>query len=266
MTAFSFLLRLHQLVVLTFLLFYAFKAGLLLLGRLDTLRAVRARTRLADSVLGLLILASGGALLALYPGTTPGWLWVKLGLVLGLLPLAIMAMRRQFKPGVVLTFLGFLYVYCLSETGSLTWQRAESAGTPTGSAAYAQAPGLAEATATPEAVAPVDSARAATTLSAAEAATLAAAAEAPTEAAETDEALGAGKALFVQQCAVCHGPDGKLGLNGAYDLTKSNLTLQGRIYQVTHGSISKKMPAFGGKLTEQQIKQVVAYSLTLRNP
>ncbi|UOQ78709.1 cytochrome c [Hymenobacter sp. 5516J-16] len=258
MAAFPFLLRLHQLVVLAFLLFYAFKAGLLVLGRLDTLRTVRARTRLADSGLGLLILASGGASLALYPGGAPGWLWVKLGLVLVLLPLAIMAMRRQFKPGVVLTFLGFLYVYGVSETGSPTLQQAEASSASNGAAAYA--PGRAEATATPEAVAPVDTARAAASLSAAEAATLAAAAEAPA----ADEALVAGKALFVQQCAVCHGPDGKLGLNGAYDLTKSNLTQQGRIYQVTHGSISKKMPAFGGKLTQQQIEQVVAYSLTLK--
>jgi len=78
---------------------------------------------------------------------------------------------------------------------------------------------------------------------------------------ETD-ALAAGEAIFTQRCAVCHGPDGKLGNNGAHDLTKSNLNVNGRVYMVTKGL--GKMPAFQDQLTEQEIEQVAAYSLTLR--
>ncbi|MBX0291426.1 cytochrome c [Hymenobacter sp. HSC-4F20] len=256
MTAFSFVLRLHGLVLLAFLLFYACKAGLLLTGRLDTLRAVRARTRIVDSGLGLLILVSGGVLLAWYPGTVPGWLWLKLALVLVLLPLAIAAMRRQFKPGVVLTFLGFLYVYGLSETGSPTLQRASARAT-----GYAVPPGVAEAVATPEAVAPVDTTVAARKLSATDSATLAAAAV-PAADAQAPAPLLAGQALFSQRCAACHGPDGKLGRNGAHDLTKSNLNTAGRVYMVTNGL--GKMPGFKDQLTEEQIRQVAEYSLTLR--
>jgi cytochrome c6 len=78
---------------------------------------------------------------------------------------------------------------------------------------------------------------------------------------ETD-ALAAGEAIFTQRCVVCHGPDGKLGNNGAHDLTKSNLNTNGRVYIVTNGL--GKMPAFKDQLTEQEIEQVAAYSLTLR--
>jgi cytochrome c6 len=71
-----------------------------------------------------------------------------------------------------------------------------------------------------------------------------------------------GQALFQKNCARCHGANGKLGLNGAHDLTKSNLNAFGRTYLVTKGM--GKMPAFGKVLTPAQVQQVVAYSLTLK--
>ena len=71
-----------------------------------------------------------------------------------------------------------------------------------------------------------------------------------------------GQAIFQKNCVRCHGANGKRGLNGAHDLTKSNLNEFGRSYLVTNGL--GKMPAFGKKLTAAQVQQVVAYSLTLR--
>jgi cytochrome c6 len=88
---------------------------------------------------------------------------------------------------------------------------------------------------------------------------------APAEAlpeAQTAAVANAGEALFAQNCAVCHGTNGKLGLNGAHDLTKSNLNQNGRVYIVTNGL--GKMPSFKGQLTPEQIEQVAAYSLTLK--
>ena len=76
------------------------------------------------------------------------------------------------------------------------------------------------------------------------------------------DALSAGHALFTQRCAVCHGADGRKGLNGAHDLTKSNLNATGRTYLVTHGL--GNMPAFKPQLSDSEIEQVVAYSLTLK--
>ncbi|GAB2710685.1 hypothetical protein GCM10011495_24800 [Hymenobacter frigidus] len=74
--------------------------------------------------------------------------------------------------------------------------------------------------------------------------------------------LPPGQLLFQQNCVRCHGANGKRGLNGAHDLTKSNLNDFGRTYLVVNGM--GKMPAFGKKLTAAQVQQVVAYSLTLR--
>lgn len=71
-----------------------------------------------------------------------------------------------------------------------------------------------------------------------------------------------GQVLFAKNCARCHGANGRLGLNGAHDLTKSNLNAFGRTYLVTNGM--RKMPAFAKTLTPAQIEQVVAYSLTLK--
>lgn len=71
-----------------------------------------------------------------------------------------------------------------------------------------------------------------------------------------------GQALFQKNCVRCHGANGRLGLNGAHDLTRSNLNAFGRTYLVTNGL--GKMPAFSKTLTPAQIAQVVAYSLTLK--
>ena len=71
-----------------------------------------------------------------------------------------------------------------------------------------------------------------------------------------------GQLIFQKNCVRCHGANGKRGLNGAHDLTQSNLNAFGRTYLVTNGM--GKMPAFGKKLTAAEVEQVVAYSLTLR--
>jgi cytochrome c6 len=71
-----------------------------------------------------------------------------------------------------------------------------------------------------------------------------------------------GQAIYQKNCLRCHGGNGRLGLNGAHDLTKSNLNAFGRSYLVTNGM--GKMPSFKKQLTPAQIEAVVAYSLTLR--
>lgn len=251
----SFLLRLHLIVVLAFVLFFALKAVLLLLGQQEMLRQLRARTRIMDSGLGLLVLLTGGLLLARFPGPAPTWLWAELALLLGLLPLAVAALRRQHKPAVAAALLALLYVGAVAYTGSLTLR----APAPP---ALLTAAGQPETTATPDADAPIEAAAPAG-LSAADVATIAAAAAGTSEAAVAGSApLAAGQALFQQNCVVCHGANGQRGLNGAHDLTKSNLNTAGRVYLVTNGL--GKMPAFNKTLTDEQIEQVVAYSLTLR--
>lgn len=71
-----------------------------------------------------------------------------------------------------------------------------------------------------------------------------------------------GQLIYQKNCVRCHGKDGRLGLNGAHDLTKSNLNAFGRTYLVTNGM--GKMPPFQKVLTAKQIEEVVAYSMTLK--
>jgi len=71
-----------------------------------------------------------------------------------------------------------------------------------------------------------------------------------------------GQKLFTIYCARCHGRDGRLGANGAHDLTQSNLNAEGRTYLVTNGL--GKMPGFKSELTPAEVQRVVDYSLTLK--
>ncbi|RSK37243.1 c-type cytochrome [Hymenobacter metallilatus] len=273
------LLRLHAVVALVVFLFFGYKLLLLLMERREPLRHLRARTRWADSLLLGMLVLSGVLAWVAFPEPFNGWNLFPALLLCLLLLFFVRALRQERAGRASWYLLGALTLYGLAGARALSipWPRQPNTlrqallGEAPDAAALATATtpspapaGQAETTATPEAAAPVDTAAASVHLSAQDSATLVAAGPGATaEPVETPD-LVAGKVLFAQNCAVCHGTNGKLGLNGARDLTKSNLNETGRIYQVTHGSISKKMPAFQGKLTDEQIAQVVAYSLTLR--
>lgn len=70
-----------------------------------------------------------------------------------------------------------------------------------------------------------------------------------------------GSKIFKQNCALCHGQDGKLGANGSKDLTISELDLNERIAMVTKGK-GVMMP-FENILTLSEIKAVAEYSMAL---
>lgn len=71
-----------------------------------------------------------------------------------------------------------------------------------------------------------------------------------------------GRKVYMQQCTLCHGADGKLGLSGATDLSISQLT-QAQVKEVvTNGR--KTMQPFKGLLSEAHIDAVTTYILTLR--
>lgn len=71
-----------------------------------------------------------------------------------------------------------------------------------------------------------------------------------------------GAAIYRQYCVACHGADGKLGLNGAGDLTMSKLTLEERIVQISKGK--NMMAPFEEVLTPKEIKAVAEYTLRLK--
>ncbi len=71
-----------------------------------------------------------------------------------------------------------------------------------------------------------------------------------------------GEKIFRTYCITCHGIDGKLELNGAKDLTLSEVPLEERITQVTEGK--GLMTPFEGILTEEQIRAVAEYTMTFK--
>ena len=71
----------------------------------------------------------------------------------------------------------------------------------------------------------------------------------------------AGETIFMSECVMCHGRDGKLNMSGAKDLTKSMLTKEEMNAIVTHGRGG--MIGFGKLLSEKQIEEVVDHVRTL---
>ena len=68
--------------------------------------------------------------------------------------------------------------------------------------------------------------------------------------------------LFKQNCALCHGTDGRLGVNGAKDLRLSELALAPRIELIKKGK--GKMIGFENTLSTKQIEALAKYTLTFK--
>lgn len=71
-----------------------------------------------------------------------------------------------------------------------------------------------------------------------------------------------GKDLFKTRCMNCHGTDGRMGMNGAKDLPASLLDIEQRISIVKNGQ--NLMPSFQGLMSEEEIKLVVEFTMTLK--
>ncbi len=69
-------------------------------------------------------------------------------------------------------------------------------------------------------------------------------------------------ALFKQNCAICHGKDGRLGVNGAKDLRLSELSLGPRVELIKKGK--GKMIGFENTLTAEQIEALAKYTFTFK--
>lgn len=77
----------------------------------------------------------------------------------------------------------------------------------------------------------------------------------------TDADRSSGAQLFNTNCALCHGRDGTLGLNGAKDLTASTLTKAEMIAVVTNGRAA--MMPYKSVLTAKEIDAVVDHVRSL---
>lgn len=71
-----------------------------------------------------------------------------------------------------------------------------------------------------------------------------------------------GEKLYKTYCKACHGINGDMGGSGAFDLTKSRLSLEERITVISEGR--NLMTPFSELLNDEQIKAVGEYIETLR--
>jgi cytochrome c6 len=71
-----------------------------------------------------------------------------------------------------------------------------------------------------------------------------------------------GGAIFRRNCTTCHGADGKLGMNGAKDLTQSTMDADSRVAIITNGK--NLMTPFKALLKPEEIAAVAAYTMTLK--
>ena len=88
------------------------------------------------------------------------------------------------------------------------------------------------------------------------------AAEAQKSGSKTTSSGPNGMAVFRNNCVICHGADGKMGMNGAKDLSASTLTAEERISIITNGK--NLMTPFKALLSEAEIKAVAEYTQTLK--
>ncbi len=72
-----------------------------------------------------------------------------------------------------------------------------------------------------------------------------------------------GSAIYKQNCKVCHGGKGDLGVGGAADLSITGKPFKEKLYIITNGSESGKMTSFKGVLTEKEISAVTTHIETL---
>ncbi len=79
---------------------------------------------------------------------------------------------------------------------------------------------------------------------------------------QDEKDLEEGRVLFATTCKLCHGADGKLGLNGAMDLSKSTLTKEEKLFVISNGR--NAMAAYKNVFTKDQIKLLANYVDTLK--
>ena len=71
-----------------------------------------------------------------------------------------------------------------------------------------------------------------------------------------------GHQIFMKYCKLCHGANGKMGLNGAKLLPESTMSLEERINQITNGKGA--MQPYKDLLSAEQIKAVAEFTMTLK--
>lgn len=224
------MLHTHTLMVVLFLLIYLIKCVLIWTSP-TTLTKFTAKTRILEMIVSSLFLITG--LYLAYNNASIGvgsWFWVKLGAVFLAIPVAVVGYRRNNKFLATLSLFLILYSYGVSETKSPRMNKGDFA-----EASFHQA-----LKANPELVQVVTE---------------------PMDKSGKEnpnyDLVAHGRSVFLAQCALCHGDDGKKGLGGAKNLNESRLDKNQIMELLMNGKNS--MPSYKNILKEQEMLAVVAY-------
>jgi cytochrome c553 len=220
-------LHLHITIVVVYIIFMAYKNILLLLGMNEKLAAFRAKTKIAEMIFGTLLLLTGGYLLYITQKIEV-YMIVKIVILFAVIPLGIVGYNKGNKVLATLSTLLMVYAYLVAKSDSLTFNIGREK--PTSSITESQA---------------IDSLPSDKIINQ-----------------NMENVLANAKPVFVAQCAICHGVDGKMMANGAKDLTTSTKTLEERIAIISNGK--NLMPAFKYQLSEKDIQGLAIYTQMLK--
>lgn len=195
------ILHTHYLVVCLFLLLYVIKTVLLLSNKNDLFTSFSKKTRLFEIIISFLFLGTGIYLMTQlsFGGKYDYLLWIKLVMIFGSIPIAVIGFRKSNKILAALSLLMITGSFGLGEI-------------------YHKKKGIAKDT-------------------------------------DTVIASNDGKSLYIANCALCHGGDGKLGAAGAKDLTTSVLDIEGIKEIILHGKGA--MPA--AQVNDEQATAISEY-------
>lgn len=79
---------------------------------------------------------------------------------------------------------------------------------------------------------------------------------------QEEQPVYSGAELYNKKCTACHGSDGNLGVAGAKKLPQSVLSQEERESIIKNGKGT--MSAFKDQLSDEEIKKVAEYTLTLK--
>lgn len=78
----------------------------------------------------------------------------------------------------------------------------------------------------------------------------------------TKEVAASGSQLYMDNCVVCHGQDGKAGMSGATDLSTSVLSHQNTVDVIANGR--NAMRAFSNQFSKEEIEVIAKHVESLR--
>lgn len=226
---------LHRIIVTAFLFFFLFKTVLLITGKTELLNSVRSKTKIIDMVLGVLIIATGVYLMILTKNHSM-WINIKALMVLGAIPIGIIAMKKSNLIMAIIVNLLLIGAYGIGEAKpwiDKTIIADEIASDSLPSSTDSIIVDLIDTTVSQEIM----------------------------EQNQVNISTNAGE-LYMKFCENCHGENGMKGKFGAANLAFSTMGTKQKIEIITNGK--GVMAPYKDDLSTEEIESLAVYLTTLK--